>query len=99
MAAKKIPTKREARPAMTVAQLQATMAETKPGFDAYERARLALKKGGHTAAAEKKLEAAMEKRRAEFTVYWRCFNDPKMRAQRDRARAAKPAAASRPSTA
>jgi hypothetical protein len=80
-------------PQLTLAQLKASMAKTKPGFDAYEQARLTIKKGGLSKKAEAALRATMEQHRPAFTEYWRGFNDPRMRAQREKARAAKAAAA------
>src|SRR4051794_4965690 len=95
MAKKQTTTKQAKRPATTAAQLQATMTETREGFQAYERARLALKKDGLSQAAQKRLRATMEQNRPAFSAYWRAFNDPAMRAQRDKARAAKAAKAAR----
>ena len=84
---------------LTAAQLKASMAENKPAFDAYEQARLAQGKPGCSKAEHKRLQAIRDANHAGFTVYWRGFNDPRMRAARDKARAAKGAAASRASMA
>ncbi len=83
--------------APTAAQLHALLAEHRQAFTAYEQARLAITKGV-SKTAERKLRTTMEANRPGFTIYWRTFNSPALRAERDRARAAKAAARTRASS-
>lgn len=81
-------------PQLTIAQAEAEMAKTKPAFDAYEQARIAIRDTeGLSAADRTKHERTMEDNRQGFSTYWRLYNDERIAAKRRKAREDKKAKA------
>jgi len=80
---KKASTPKAKKPQLTLAQVEAEMADTKDAFDAYYVAYY----------AEPRDEAGMAANKAGKSTYWRHYNDPRVKAKRDKARDAKKAKA------
>lgn len=90
---------RKAQPVLSLTEAKKVMADNLDAYNAYEKARLALKAEGVSAADKKKLEATMEKNRAGFSAYWRQYNNPHIAEQRKKDREAKKAQAEKDAAA
>lgn len=77
---------RKAQPVLSLTEAKKVMAANLDAYTAYEKARLALKAEGVSAADKKKLEATMAKNREGFTLYWRQYNNPNVAAARTKER-------------